>query len=209
MAPHFELEKAAGGRVAGIDEAGRGPLAGPVVAAAVVLDKGHVPAGIDDSKKLTARRRAALFDALFECARAGTAQIGVGQASVAEIGALNILGASLLAMRRAVCALDRLPDFALVDGNQMPDLPCPARTVVKGDATSLSIAAASIIAKVTRDRIMTRLARDFPAYGWEKNAGYGTRQHREALSLVGASPHHRKGFRLFDESKLQQLSLNT
>jgi len=209
MTPHFELEKAAGGMVAGIDEAGRGPLAGPVVAAAVVLGEGHIPAGIDDSKKLTARRRAALFEALFEHARSGTVQIGVGQASVAEIGALNILGASLLAMRRAVCALDRLPDFALVDGNRMPDLPCPARTVVKGDATSLSIAAASIIAKVTRDRIMTRLARDFPAYGWEKNAGYGTRQHREALSLVGPSPHHRKGFKLFDESKRQQLSLNT
>ncbi len=187
--PDFSLERALGGTVAGVDEAGRGPWAGPVVAAAVILAPERVPDGLDDSKRLTARRRAALAAELFACAR-----IGIGAASVAEIDRLNILQASLTAMRRAVAALGVVPDWALIDGTTAPELACPARAVVKGDRRSLSIAAASIIAKVTRDRLMARLAVRYPDYGWERNAGYGTRHHRETLDLVGISPHHRKSF---------------
>ena len=188
--PDLSHEQATGGRVAGIDEAGRGPWAGPVVAAAVVLNREAIPAGLNDSKKLSAKKR----DQLFEQINA-TAQVGIGQASVDEIDQRNILNATYLAMTRAVAALPTLPDHLLIDGNQLPnDLPCPAEAVIKGDGKSLSIAAASIIAKVTRDRIMANLARSFPAYGWERNAGYGTAQHREALNLVGVSPHHRRSF---------------
>jgi ribonuclease HII len=194
MAPHFKLERAAGGRVAGLDEVGRGPLAGPVVAAAVVFPRG-VPRALakllDDSKKLTAERRLAASMALYA---SGVAEIGVGAASVAEIERINILHASLLAMRRAVLRLPAVPDFALVDGNRPPDLPCGIRCVVGGDATCLSIAAASIIAKVARDRLMARLAMRFPQYGWETNAGYGTPAHCQAMARVGISPHHRRAF---------------
>jgi ribonuclease HII len=194
MAPHFKLERAAGGRVAGLDEVGRGPLAGPVVAAAVVFPRG-VPRGLakllDDSKKLTAERRLAASMALYA---SGAAEIGLAAASVAEIERINILRASLLAMRRAVMRLPRLPDLALVDGNRPPDLPCGVQCVVGGDATSLSIAAASIIAKVARDRLMARLAARFPQYGWETNAGYGTPAHCQAMARVGISPHHRRAF---------------
>src|ERR1700722_1526968 len=191
--PSRELELAAGGRVAGVDEAGRGPLAGPVVAAAVVLGR-RVPrklAGmLDDSKKLTAEQRLAAFLAL----RASAAEIGVGAASVAEILRLNILHASMLAMRRAVARLAVAPDLALVDGNYPPKLTCAVRCVVGGDALCLSIAAASIVAKVVRDRAMTRLATRFPGYGWETNVGYATTMHREALARLGATRHHREMF---------------
>jgi len=179
-----------GGGVAGVDEAGRGPWAGPVVAAAVILDPHAIPPGLDDSKKLTARRREALFARLQACAR-----IGVGQASVEEIDALNILKASLLAMSRAVRALPVAPSLALIDGNRAPEISCPAVTLVGGDARSLSIAAASIIAKVTRDAIMHDLDTEFPGYGWKTNQGYGTRQHQTSLKQLGVTPHHRRSFR--------------
>jgi len=191
--PDLELERAAGGIVAGVDEAGRGPLAGPVLAAAAVIDAAQLTPtlrdSIDDSKKLSAARREAILGELAGCAR-----IGLGAASVAEIDRLNILGATMLAMRRSVLALAVLPDIVLVDGNRAPDLPCPARTVVGGDAICLSIAAASIAAKVTRDRIMARLAARHPGFGWERNAGYGTAAHRDALARLGATPHHRRSF---------------
>jgi ribonuclease HII len=192
--PNFALEKAAGGRVAGVDEVGRGPLAGPVLAAAVIFTK-PVPRKlaklIDDSKKLTAEQRVLAYQALLACA---DAQIAVGAASVDEIGRLNILHAALLAMRRAVGRLPVLPDLALIDGNRPPALPCPTRCVVDGDAISLSIAAASIIAKVLRDRAMARLALRFPGYGWEANAGYATTAHRAALRRLGPTVHHRRDF---------------
>ena len=185
------------GRIAGVDEVGRGPLAGPVVAAAVVLPR-RVPralaALIDDSKKLSAGQRAAAFAALMAAREAGRVEIALGAASVAEIGRLNILRASLLAMRRAVLRLPSVPDLALVDGNVAPDLPCPVRCVVGGDGSELSIGAASIIAKVVRDRCMARLDRRYPGYGWPENAGYGTAAHRAALLALGATVHHRAGF---------------
>ncbi len=192
--PDLSLEIAAraryGAPVAGVDEAGRGPWAGPVMAAAVILDPAVAPPGLDDSKKLSAPRRAALCAAIL----AG-AEVGIGRADCAEIEALNILGATFLAMRRAVAALPRSPAAVLVDGNRLPDgLPCPAEAAVKGDARSLSIAAASIVAKVTRDRVMAALDAEFPGYGWASNAGYGTAAHRSALARLGATPHHRRGF---------------
>lgn len=149
------------------------------------------PPCLDDSKKLTADQRAIAFQALFG---SGVAEIGIGAASVAEIDRLNILRAALLAMRRAVHRLPRAPDLALVDGNQTPTLACPVQCVIGGDATSLSIAAASIVAKVLRDRAMTRLAARFPGYGWEFNAGYATALHRAALHRLGPTRHHRPGF---------------
>ena len=191
--PNYNLESQAGGKVAGIDEAGRGPWAGPVVAAAAILDPATLPrslvARLDDSKKLNRKIRETLFGEL-----QGKAAIGVGIADIGEIDTINILQATLLAMRRALDNLPFQPDFALVDGNRAPDLPCPCRTVVKGDSRSLSIAAASIVAKVTRDRLMRRLAEEFPGYGWERNAGYGTAEHRAALERLGITPHHRRSF---------------
>ncbi len=191
--PDFTFEAALGGRVAGIDEAGRGPWAGPVVAAAVVLDLARMPgalsAGLDDSKKLKRPVRERLFDLVM-----AHAEVGVGEASVAEIDALNILEATFLAMRRAIAAMPVRPDHALVDGNRAPALEFPHRCVVGGDARALSIAAASIVAKVTRDRIMVRLAGECPHYGWEHNAGYGTKQHGEALRVHGITRHHRRSF---------------
>lgn len=191
--PDLEIERAIGGRVAGIDEAGRGPLAGPVLAAAVVLpaDVPEVLASVlDDSKKLTAEQRLAAFAAL----RASAAEIGIGAASVGEILRLNILQATMLAMRRAVRRLRAAPDHALVDGNYPPKLPCPVRCVVKGDTLCLSISAASIVAKVVRDRAMLRLARRWPGYGWETNAGYATVAHRMAIAELGPTRHHRESF---------------
>ena len=191
--PSLEMELAAGGRVAGVDEAGRGPLAGPVVAAAVILPTdtpAELAAMLDDSKKLTAEQRLAAFLAL----RASSAEIGVGAASVDEILRLNILHASMLAMCRAVTRLSLAPDLALVDGNYPPKLGCSVRCVVGGDALCLSIAAASIVAKVLRDRAMARLAARFPGYGWEANAGYATLRHREALLRLGPTRHHREAF---------------
>ncbi len=174
----------------GVDEAGRGPWAGPVVAAAVILDPARLPRGIDDSKALSEPRREALFAELRQ-----VAEIGIGAASVADIARHNILGASLLAMRRAVLALPRRPGFALIDGNHCPPgLPCPAAPLVNGDALSLSIAAASIVAKVVRDHAMLKLHRRYPAYAWEKNKGYGTKAHQNGLALAGATPHHRLSF---------------
>ena len=192
--PDFSLEHAAGGRVAGIDEAGRGPWAGPVVAAALVFGAGGPPATlramITDSKLLKAEQRAALQPRILACADAA-----VGIASVAEVDSMNILQATLLAMRRAIACLGEVPDLALVDGNRAPRLQYPVRTVVGGDRKSLSIAAASIVAKVTRDRLMARLAADYPGYGWERNAGYGTAEHREALARLGPCAQHRRSFR--------------
>ncbi len=187
--PDLALEGAREGPVAGVDEAGRGPWAGPVVAAAVVLDAACVPAGVTDSKQLSRARREALFAALRASAR-----IGVGAASVAEIDRLNILAATLVAMRRAVDDLGVAQAHVLIDGNRAPQLACPATAVVGGDRRSLSIAAASIVAKVTRDRIMARLARRYPGFGWERNAGYGTPEHRSALNRLGVTPHHRRSF---------------
>lgn len=202
--PDFSLEAEHEGPVAGIDEAGRGPLAGPVLAAAVVFTRRALPAaldGLDDSKRLDARRREALFAALrgFD-----GAMIGVGAASAVEIGRLNILGATHLAMRRAVARLAVAPSLALVDGNRAPALACPVRCVVGGDGISLSIAAASIVAKVLRDRAMARLDPRWPAYGFARNAGYPTEAHRAALARHGASPHHRAGFAPVDASRRAQ-----
>lgn len=192
MPPDHQLEDDCaaefGGPVCGIDEAGRGPWAGPVVAAAVILDRAAMPEGIDDSKRLSAKKRAALFDAI-----TATAQVGVGIGTVAEIEALNILHANDLAMARALAALDPAPAAALIDGKWAPrTITLPMRTVIGGDRHALSIAAASIIAKVTRDRIMHRLDTENPGYGWASNAGYGTARHRAALARLGVSVHHRK-----------------
>ena len=178
-------------RVAGVDEVGRGPLAGPVTAAAVCLDPASIPEGLRDSKRLSAARRRALAASLRECA-----DVGVGHANVDEIAALNILGATYLAMRRALAALRVPADFALIDGRAAPPgLDVPHRCIVRGDAASLSIAAASIVAKVERDAIMARLAEAHPGYGWESNAGYPTAAHRAALARLGVTPHHRCNFR--------------
>ncbi len=180
-------------RLAGLDEAGRGCLAGPVVAAAVVLPPGAVLPGVGDSKTLSAARREAAFAAIGRAALA----VGVGLCSPAEIDRLNILWASMEAMRRALAALALPPDRALVDGNRVPPgLDCPATAIVRGDAQSLCIGAASIVAKVTRDRLMDGLDAAFPQYGWRQNKGYPTAAHYAALALHGASPHHRQSFRL-------------
>lgn len=192
--PDFLLEQAAMGRygplVAGVDEAGRGPWAGPVVAAAVILQEGLMPEGLNDSKALSPSRREALFDEIMACS-----MVGVGVADVARIDRDNILAASLWAMAQAVDQLPEAPRCLLVDGNKLPDVAIPAEAVVKGDARSLSIAAASIIAKVTRDRMMQALDADFPQFGWAQNKGYGTLMHRQALQEHGVSPHHRRSFK--------------
>ncbi len=188
--PDYALEASGPHPVCGVDEAGRGPLAGPVVAAAVILDVSRIPDGVDDSKRLTAARRYALYDQILEASL-----VGVGKASVAEIDAMNILQASHLAMRRAVAALPVAPRIALVDGALAPaGLGCHSQCLVGGDARALSIAAASIVAKVTRDRIMVALAQQFPGYGWPTNVGYGTREHVSALARLGVTPHHRRSF---------------
>ncbi len=192
--PDFFLERKWGGSVAGIDEAGRGPWAGPVHAAAVVFPaagpSADLAARVMDSKQLSSAQREAVFPQLLQAAL-----VGQGQASVAEIDELNILVATHLAMARAVNGLTRLPDAALVDGNRAPALPCPVQCVVKGDAKSYSIAAASIVAKVTRDRYMTELAAHHPGYYWERNFGYGTELHRQGLARLGVTPHHRRSFK--------------
>lgn len=187
------MERALGGIVAGVDEAGRGPWAGPVVAAAVILEIASLPEGLiqglDDSKRLSAKRRVALFEALN-----GHSRVGVGSAEVDEIDSINILQATMRAMARAVAALGVVPDAAVIDGNHAPDLPCPAHCLIGGDRRGLSVAAASIVAKVTRDRWMVDLARRYPGYGWERNAGYGTAEHRDSLRRLGVTPYHRKSF---------------
>lgn len=202
--PDFSFEDNCRGIVAGVDEAGRGPWAGPVVAGAVVifdrnLDK-FLLEGLDDSKKLSAKKRETLYEALLAAEAKGQLKTGIGEASAEEIDRVNILQATFLAMRRAVEALGMTPDYALVDGNQTPKpFVCAVQTVVKGDARSYSIAAASIMAKVHRDRLMARLAEEFPFYGFEKNAGYGTALHIAGLKEHGITPQHRKSYRPIQE----------
>jgi ribonuclease HII len=196
--PDFNLEQsllAQGiGPIAGVDEVGRGPLAGPVLAAAVILDPQRLPLAANDSKKMTAAKREQLFSEIMT-----SAQVGIGQASVQEIDDINILQATFLAMRRAIEALPQKPAMLLIDGNRAPDFGIPARTIISGDAKVLSIAAASIIAKVTRDRLMTQLAQAHPQYDWPHNAGYGTAKHLQALQQHGVTPHHRRTFRPISE----------
>jgi ribonuclease HII len=209
--PSFAIERRCSGIVCGIDEAGRGPLAGPVVAAAVVLDPKRFPRSLrerlDDSKLLSAGERDACFRALGRCVGRGAAHIGVGAASVREIDTINILRAALLAMSRAVAALAVVPDIALVDGNIPPPLGCAVRTVVGGDGESFSIAAASVVAKVTRDRLMRALAPRYPGYGWGTNVGYATSEHGEAITRLGPTPHHRRSFAPFRLTKAGELPL--
>lgn len=192
MMPDFSIEaELPFRRIAGVDEVGRGPWAGPVFAAAVILDPEHIPQGLNDSKKLSPAKRAKLAKAVHE-----RAQVGIGQASVEEIDEINILRATYLAMRRAFDALPQTPEYALIDGNRIPtDFPCRAQGVVKGDARSLSIAAASIVAKVARDELMVAISQQFPGYSWETNMGYGTKAHSEGLERLGVTPHHRRSFK--------------
>jgi len=188
--PDFLFESAYKGVVCGIDEAGRGPLAGPVVAAAVVLNPSDYPLGLNDSKVLNTNKRESLF---LDIAR--TSSIGIGIAEPEEIDRLNILHACLSAMKRAVLALNILPDVALIDGNKAPFLPMKTECIIKGDSLSLSIAAASIIAKVTRDKLMLEAENRFPGYKFETHKGYPTKLHLQKLSLLGSSPIHRKSFK--------------
>ncbi|WP_380878998.1 ribonuclease HII [Sphingomonas sp. DBB INV C78] len=187
--PSFDLELAHPGPVIGVDEAGRGPLAGPVVAAAVILDRTRVPTGIDDSKKLNEKARTRLCDEI-----RAVAVVGVGIATVEEIDEINILWASMLAMERAVAALGVPPGMVLVDGNRCPRWAHPSQAVIGGDALCLSIAAASIIAKQARDAMMLDYDRHHPGYGWASNKGYGSRQHLDALVKLGPTPLHRRSF---------------
>lgn len=195
LMPTFELESVelalGGGPIVGIDEAGRGPWAGPVVAAAVVLDAKNLPVGIADSKQLDADQREVVFHRIKEQAL----DYGIAIADAERIDRDNILNATLWAMAKAVDSLAVEPRLALVDGNKLPRLKMPARAIVKGDAKCLSIAAASILAKVTRDRIMIEVARSCPGYGFERHKGYGTPEHKEALQRLGVSPYHRRSFK--------------
>ncbi len=178
------------GHVCGVDEVGRGPWAGPIVAGAVILDPAHIPVGIRDSKQLSKPKREALAMAIQAVARCG-----IGIVEVPELDAVGLTEANDLSMRRAIAALACPVDHALVDGKRLPrDLPCAATTIIKGDSISLSIAAASIIAKVHRDATMAALALEYPGYGWETNAGYGVAHHRAAIASLGITPHHRRSF---------------
>lgn len=196
--PHYHHEKrllagftgAGPFHVCGVDEVGRGPLAGPVVAAAVILDQDRIPKGLNDSKKLGEKQREALFPQILAMAVA----VGIGEAGVEEIDLVNIRQATHLAMARAVRALAVPAQFALVDGNDAPALPCPCETLIKGDSISVSIAAASIIAKVTRDRLMVALDDQHPGYNWRSNKGYGTADHLAGLRTCGVTIHHRRSF---------------
>ena len=192
--PDYSLEAAAIARghrrIAGVDEVGRGPLAGPVTAAAVILDPDAIPDGLNDSKKLTASRREALYDLLMT-----HADVSIAEASVEEIDTHNILRASHIAMARAIEGLETKADYALIDGNQTPrGLMVKSETLIKGDSLSQSIAAASIVAKVWRDRLMVTLSQQYPHYGWDTNAGYGTKVHKEGLKSHGVTQHHRRTF---------------
>jgi ribonuclease HII len=195
IVPSFDLEAAemalGGGPVVGIDEAGRGPWAGPVVAAAVILDPQRIPQGIDDSKMLDAEERERLYLRITATALA----IGVGIGDVDRIDRDNILAATLWAMSDAMGRLTLKPKLAIIDGNQAPRLACTTRTIVNGDAKCLSIAAASIVAKVTRDRLMIKLGAELPGYGFERHKGYGTPEHRSALKKLGVTPYHRRSFK--------------
>lgn len=206
--PDLSFENAAIARnlspIAGVDEVGRGPLSGPVTAAAVILDPANIPKGLGDSKALSVTKRERLFSEIM-----ASAQVSVAHATVEEIDALNILRASHLAMERAVAGLAIAPAHVLVDGNLIPaGLKGRAEAIVKGDAKSLSIAAASIIAKVTRDRIMVDLAQQHPGYGWDVNAGYPTKQHLEALLNLGVTPWHRRSFRPVHNILYQDISVS-
>ena len=174
----------------GVDEAGRGPLAGPVCAAAVMLPRGHVIEGLNDSKKLTEKRREELYDVI----RSESVSFGIAFASVEEIETLNILGATFAAMNRAIAQLSPAPELALIDGNRTKGIEVPARCVVKGDSKCADIAAASVLAKVTRDRYMLEMAEKYPQYHFEQHKGYGTKLHYEALREYGPSPIHRMSF---------------
>ena len=194
MKATFELEaielELSGGPIAGVDESGRGPLAGPVVAAAVVLDPAFIPNGIADCKALDAKARQCVYQAIV-----ATARVGIGVASVDRIDTDNILNASLWAMAQAVARLGDPPRLVLVDGSKAPHLQCTTRTIMQGDGKCLSIAAASIVAKVARDAMMAELARDYPHYGFDRHKGYGTREHYAAIARYGVTPHHRRSFR--------------
>ncbi len=206
--PDFQHEAAAFARglscIVGVDEVGRGPLAGPVVAAAVRLDPGRIPDGLNDSKRLTAARRQSLSVLLWQ-----TAEVSVGQASVTEIDRLNILHASMLAMERAVSGLPTPADHVLIDGNRVPSaLQGCGAPIVGGDARCLSIAAASVVAKIWRDNLMVDLAQQHPGYGWERNAGYPTKEHRLALRNLGVTPHHRRSFKPVHNILYQEKSIS-
>jgi ribonuclease HII len=195
MKPDYTFETAARARgfarIAGVDEVGRGPLAGPVTAAAVVLDPARIPDGLDDSKKLSAKKREVLYAQIME-----VADVSIAHASVEEIEEHNILRASHIAMVRAVEGLKVPPDYCLIDGNMIPrGLSIPAETIIKGDSRSVSISAASIMAKICRDYVMLSLAQQHPGYGWETNMGYGSKRHISALQELGVTPHHRRLFR--------------
>jgi ribonuclease HII len=194
MKASFELEaielELTGGPIAGVDEAGRGPLAGPVVAAAVILDPHNIPAGIADSKVLDAPARRTLYQAILASSR-----VGIGIAGVERIDADNVFNATMWAMTQAVARLDGRPRLVLIDGNKAPHLECATRSIVQGDARCLSIAAASIVAKVARDGIMAELARDYPHHGFERHKGYSTAEHFAAIARYGVTPHHRRSFR--------------
>lgn len=189
--PNYTLEASCAQHpVCGVDEVGRGPWAGPLVAGAAILDPARAPGGIRDSKMLTVKARRIIAEALHE-----RADIGIGIVTVDELDRIGLTAANDLAMIRAIGNLRQTPAFALIDGKRLPvGLPCPARPVIKGDALSLSIAAASIAAKVARDRIMAELACRYPGYGWETNAGYGVEYHRAALAKLGVTPEHRRCF---------------
>lgn len=198
--PDFEIENSIDAIVAGIDEAGRGPWAGPVVAGAVVILDQNIEKslleGLDDSKKLSAKKREILYHKLFEEQEKGRVSIGIGEASSQEVDQFNILQATFLAMRRATEALKVKPEAAIIDGNQNPkNFPCKTKTVIKGDAKSFSISAASIVAKVYRDHLMSEMAKKYPYYAFEKNAGYGTAAHIEGLEKYGVTPVHRVSYK--------------
>lgn len=188
----FEKEALAKGykSVCGVDEAGRGPLAGPVCAAAVILPEGVIIDGVNDSKKLSEKKRESLFDIIREQALS----YSIAYATVDEIEEINILNATMLAMRRAIDGLDIKADYAMIDGNKIPPIDIDAECIVKGDAKSMSIACASILAKVSRDRLLYKYAEEYPMYGFDKHKGYGTKVHREAILKYGPCPYHRKSF---------------
>lgn len=188
----FEKEALAKGykSVCGVDEAGRGPLAGPVCAAAVILPEGVIIEGVNDSKKLSEKKRESLFDVI----RKQALSYSIAYATVDEIEEINILNATMLAMRRAIDGLDIKADYAMIDGNKIPPIDIDAECIVKGDAKSMSIACASILAKVSRDRLLYKYAEEYPMYGFDKHKGYGTKVHREAILKYGPCPYHRKSF---------------
>jgi ribonuclease HII len=194
MKPTYELESIElelnGGPIAGVDESGRGPLAGPLVAAAVILDPNNIPEGIADSKALDSEARRSLYDAIL-----ATAQVAVAIAEVSRIDSDNILNATLWAMASAVARLKSQPRLALIDGNRAPRLACATRAIVRGDTKCASIAAASIVAKVVRDDIMADIARAYPGYGFERHKGYATAEHYAAIERLGVTPYHRRSFR--------------